>query len=124
MKLITVLLGFAMMFGCVRAPVSDAPSPLTGTYTYSTFDLGFRLTLRPDGTYRETEAGPLIVLGPAGEIPPDKERDHGRFVVRGDRIILYSESRPRRTLLKVDGPKVLLRETVRGHPLDYIHESR
>jgi hypothetical protein len=122
MKIFALALWIFALLGCShRAP--QLPAVIAGTYSYGAFDLTLNLELRSDGTYRESEIGPLIVLGRNGEQAPPKLRDEGRFFLKGDEVVLQSESGLRRTLQRVAGPPALLRERVGSHVRDYSEEK-
>ena len=78
-----------------------------------------RLRIYPDGTYRETSWGPLIVLRPNGELPPEDFREEGVVAVSGSKIVLYPRSGGRRVLLSVDAEGPVLLEQNMGSVREY-----
>ena len=111
MKALLIILCVAALTAC-SLPVerSSAPPEVVGVFSYGAFDLSLSLYLNPDGTYRETSVGPLIVLLPDGSIPPAPVREQGRFSVRGAIIRLVPEKARARELRLVTGGPMRLEE--------------
>lgn len=97
-KTVLLILACGLLGGCLHPPGTTVPAALVGLYRFGAFDLDVRLRVYPNGTFRETSWGPLIVPGPDGELPPETFREEGDVRVGSTHVDLHPDNAHRRRL--------------------------
>jgi hypothetical protein len=119
MKTLLLIVSLVGISGCSHvADTRSAIPEMEGVFSFGAFDLEVYLRLARDGSYRETDIGPLVQMLPDGR-KAESLREQGRFSVRGDKLFLIPEKGARRELAIIASTPVRLEERFKGRTRIY-----